>query len=187
MWKCVSAVSLICTHIVCFSNLIWLFFRDVIFLPRSRVSLWITTISPPPGIASCRVCKFKKFPPEDLFFVSTVEKFQILEYEKVAMLNLWTLDFKITFGQKMTFPPPKNSILVSKDQKFCVLKFLHFHFCNIKEYGSISSIPAETYWICLLYHQWKMFHQPDTTKLLQECINSEAPSTFPVKCATGHC
>ncbi len=26
------------------------------------------------------VCKFKKFPPGNLFFVSTVEKFQILEY-----------------------------------------------------------------------------------------------------------
>ena len=32
------------------------------------------------------VCKFKKFPPGNLFFVSTVEKFQILEYGKVAIV-----------------------------------------------------------------------------------------------------
>ncbi len=32
------------------------------------------------------VLKFKNFPPGNLFFVSTVEKFQILEYRKVAIL-----------------------------------------------------------------------------------------------------
>ncbi len=32
------------------------------------------------------VLKFKNFPPGNLFFVSTVEKFQILEYRKVARL-----------------------------------------------------------------------------------------------------
>ena len=34
------------------------------------------------------VCKFKKFLPAHLFFVTTVEKFQILEYRKVAILPL---------------------------------------------------------------------------------------------------
>ncbi len=32
------------------------------------------------------VCKFKKFPPGNLFFLRTVEKFPILEYSKVAIL-----------------------------------------------------------------------------------------------------
>ena len=32
------------------------------------------------------VLKVKKFPPRNLFFVSTVEKFKILEYRKVAIL-----------------------------------------------------------------------------------------------------
>ena len=31
------------------------------------------------------VHKFKKFPPGNLFVVSTVEKFQILEYRKAAI------------------------------------------------------------------------------------------------------
>ena len=32
------------------------------------------------------VCKFKRFPLGNLFFVSTVGKFQILEHRKVAVL-----------------------------------------------------------------------------------------------------
>ncbi len=51
-----------------------------------------------------KVCKFKKFPPGHLFFVSNVGKFQILEYRKVAvlpqgpvtMLRIWHDFFKIS-------------------------------------------------------------------------------------------
>ncbi len=40
---------------------------------------------------SYTVCKFKKFPPGNLFFASTVEKLQILEYRKVAILPQGTV------------------------------------------------------------------------------------------------
>ncbi len=50
------------------------------------------------------VHKFKKFPPRNLFFVSTVEKFQILVYRKVAILPqgpVWVL--------RAVSPPSKNN------------------------------------------------------------------------------
>ncbi len=37
------------------------------------------------------VCKFKKFPLGNFFFASTVEKFQILAYKKVAILPQGTV------------------------------------------------------------------------------------------------
>ncbi len=41
------------------------------------------------------VCKFKKFPPRNLFFVGTVEKFEVLEYRKsLRVLLPYILNFK---------------------------------------------------------------------------------------------
>ncbi len=53
---------------------------------------------------------------------------------------IWTLNPRLQnyfWQKKLTFPHPKNSILVSKDQKFCVVKYVYLLFCNIKECGSI--------------------------------------------------
>ncbi len=46
-------------------------------------AMWVGILKLPPQHT---VCKFKKFPPGNLFYASTVEKFQILEYRKVAIL-----------------------------------------------------------------------------------------------------